>query len=151
TPFPPFRRWLAARPDSFLADVLRRRPDALTPPPRSSDALAGRLQLRSSVQRALSELDALSLATLEAATGLGGDAGPVQGAGGAREARERVAAAGVPAREGPTVAHVRAARDDLRQAAISLGDGPGGGGTFAGRSSRRRPLPWEDHLMVTDE
>ena len=87
TPFPPFRRWLAARPDSFLADVLRRRPDALTPPPRSSDALAGRLQLRSSVQRALSELDALSLATLEAAIDIGGDAEPVQAADVARELR----------------------------------------------------------------
>lgn len=151
TPFPPFRRWLAARPDGFLADVLRRRPDALTPPPRSSDALAGRLQLRSSVQRALSELDALSLATLEAAIDIGGDAEPVQAADVARELRDRVAAAGVPAKERPTVAHVRAALDDLRQAAIIHGDGPGGGGTFAGRSSRKRPLPWEDHLMVTDE
>lgn len=151
TPFPPFRRWLAARPDGFLADVLRRRPDALTPPPRSSDALAGRLQLRSSVQRALQELDALSLATLEAAIDVGGDSAPVQASEVARELRERVAAAGVAAKDRPTVAHVRAALDDLRQAAIIHGDGPGGGGTFAGRSSRKRPLPWEDHLMVADE
>nr|WP_160298012.1 hypothetical protein [Corynebacterium xerosis] len=41
TPFPPFRRWLAARSDGFLADVLRNRPDALSPPPRSSDAWRG--------------------------------------------------------------------------------------------------------------
>ena len=74
TPFPPFRRWLAARSDGFLADVLRNRPDALSPPPRSSDALAGRLQLRSSVHRALADLDALELGVLEAAIDLGGDA-----------------------------------------------------------------------------
>ena len=33
TRFPPFRRWLAARPDAFLEDLLRMRPDAVTPPP----------------------------------------------------------------------------------------------------------------------
>lgn len=151
TPFPPFRRWLAARPDAFVAELLRRRPDALTPPPRSSDALAGRLQLRSSVQRALGDVDALGLALLEAAIDLGGDAEPVAASAVVDELRGDLAAAGVPARERPTIAHCRRALDELRRSALIHGDGPGGAGAFSGRSSRASTGEWEDHLLVADE
>lgn len=151
TPFPPFRRWLAARSDGFLADVLRNRPDALSPPPRSSDALAGRLQLRSSVHRALADLDALELAVFEAAIDLGGDAEPVRAADVADELRSSLAAAGVPAKDRPTIAHAREALDGLRSRALIHGDGPGGAGAFSGRSTRKFADDWEDHLMVADE
>lgn len=151
TPFPPFRRWLADRSDGFLAEVLRRRPDALSPPPRSSDALAGRLQLRSSVQRALTDVDALGLALLEAAIDVGGDAEPVSAAAVVEELRGALAAIGVPAKERPTIAHAREALDELRKSALIHGDGPGGGGAFSGRSTRKSTDGWEDHLLVADE
>ena len=151
TPFPPFRRWLAARSDGFLADVLRNRPDALSPPPRSSDALAGRLQVRSSVHRALADLDALELGVLEAAIDLGGDAEPVRAADVVDELRSSLAAAGVPAKDRPTIAHAREALDGLRSRALIHGDGPGGAGAFSGRSTRKSADDWEDHLMVADE
>ncbi|MFC3850299.1 helicase-associated domain-containing protein [Corynebacterium hansenii] len=151
TPFPPFRRWLAARSDGFLAEVLRRRPDALSPPPRSSDALAGRLQLRSSVQRALADVDALGLGLLEAAVDLGGDAEPVAAADVIGKLRDDLAAAGVPAKERPTIAHAREALDELRRSALIHGDGPGGAGAFSGRSTRKSSGEWEDRLLVADE
>ncbi|KGF15052.1 helicase-associated domain-containing protein [Corynebacterium freneyi] len=151
TPFPPFRRWLAARSDGFLAELLRRRPDALSPPPRSSDALAGRLQLRSSVQRALADVDALGLGLLEAAIDLGGDVEPVAASAVIDELRDDLAAVGVPARQRPTIAHAREALDELRQSALIHGDGPGGAGAFSGKSTRKFSGEWEDHLLVADE
>lgn len=151
TPFPPFRRWLAARSDGFLAEVLRRRPDALSPPPRSSDALAGRLQLRSSVQRALADVDALGLGLLEAAIDLGGDGEPVAASAVVDKLRDDLAAAGVPAKVRPTIAHAREALDELRRSALIHGDGPAGAGTFSGKSTRKATAEWEDHLLVADE
>ncbi|WP_448852013.1 helicase-associated domain-containing protein [Corynebacterium sp. 335C] len=147
--FPPFRRWLAARPDSFLEDLLRARPDAVSPPPKSTDVLAARLQLRASVQRILPELDATALAVLEAAVDAGAELEPVTAADVAASLRDALADAGVPARERPTVAHVRAALDDLRAAALVHGDGPAAGGAFSGRA-RANPGDHADRLMVVD-
>jgi len=58
--------WLRSRQDSELAALLRRRPDLALPAPADLPALAGRLTVRTSVQRALDGLDALALRTLEA-------------------------------------------------------------------------------------
>ena len=58
--------WLRSRQDAALAALLRRRPDLALPAPADLPALAGRLSVRTSVQRALDGLDALALRTLEA-------------------------------------------------------------------------------------
>src|SRR5690348_16696142 len=49
-----------------LADLLRRRPDLALPAPADLPTLAGRLSVRTSVQRAVDSLDAFSLRVLEA-------------------------------------------------------------------------------------
>lgn len=131
--FPPFRAWLTARDDAFLSELLRRRPDVVSPPPKSTDVLAARLQLRVSIQRALPQLSATVLAALEAAVRLGGDDAPVSAESVASQVRESLASAGVPAKERPTVAHIRGALDELRQMGLIYGDGPGAGGSFSGR------------------
>ena len=71
TPFALFSDWLAGQPDQFVGTILSNRPDALSPPPKSSQVLAARLQLRASVSRALTRLPALELACIEAAADLG--------------------------------------------------------------------------------
>lgn len=134
TETPALRDWLAARDRGFLAELLRLRPDAATPPPRSSEVLAARLQLRASARRALPGLDATALAVLEAAVDLGADLEPVAGAAVLDSVRARLAAAGAPVRERPTLAQLRTALDALRQRALVIGDGPGRGGRFAGRA-----------------
>lgn len=58
--------WLRSRQDAELAALLRRRPDLALPAPADLPALAGRLSVRTSIQRALDGLDALALRTLEA-------------------------------------------------------------------------------------
>jgi hypothetical protein len=58
--------WLRSRQDSELAALLHRRPDLALPAPADLPALAGRLTVRTSVQRALDGLDTLALRTLEA-------------------------------------------------------------------------------------
>lgn len=70
---PDFRAWLAQRDDHELANLLRARPDAVLPLPPGITPLAARLQLRASVGRAVRTLNALELATLEAAANLGGE------------------------------------------------------------------------------
>ncbi|TAM93387.1 MAG: hypothetical protein EPN43_00760, partial [Jatrophihabitans sp.] len=65
--------WLRGRTDGELADLLRRRPDLTLPAPADLTALAGRLSVRSSVQRALDGLDAYTLQVLAAV--MHGDAG----------------------------------------------------------------------------
>ena len=58
--------WLRARSDAQLAELLRRRPDLALPAPADLPTLASRLSVRTSVQRAVDSLDALTLRTLEA-------------------------------------------------------------------------------------
>ena len=58
--------WLRARGDGQLAELLRRRPDLALPAPADLPTLASRLSVRTSVQRAVDGLDALTLRTLEA-------------------------------------------------------------------------------------
>lgn len=72
-----YRHWLASLDDAHLATLLRSRPDTVLPPPPGIIPLAGRLQLRASVARALRGLSALDLATLEAAADLGAELTPV--------------------------------------------------------------------------
>lgn len=74
---PDFRTWLARMDDPQLAKLLRARPDVAQPLPPSITPLAGRLQLRASVSRALRALNALELAVLEAASDLGAEFSPV--------------------------------------------------------------------------
>lgn len=58
--------WLRGRTDDELAALLRRRPDLALPAPADLAALASRLSVRTSVQRAIDALDAYRLRTLEA-------------------------------------------------------------------------------------
>ena len=58
-------QWLRARTDGELAELLRRRPDLALPAPPDLATLAGRLSVRTSVQRAVDGLDAFSLHVLE--------------------------------------------------------------------------------------
>lgn len=59
--------WLRARPDTELAELLRRRPDLALPAAADLDALARRLDSRMSVQRVVDGLDEPHLAVLTAA------------------------------------------------------------------------------------
>ncbi|SOD70446.1 XPB/Ssl2-like helicase family protein [Jatrophihabitans sp. GAS493] len=59
--------WLRRRTDEQLTDLLRRRPDLALPAPGDLATLASRLSVRSSVQRAVDQLDAFTLRVLEAA------------------------------------------------------------------------------------
>ena len=98
--------------------------------------LAARLQLRASIHRALPTLDALALATLEAAVGLGAETEAVSAKDVANYLRSTLADADIPANQRPTVAHIRAALDQLRSRGLLWGDGPGPTGIFSGKSSR---------------
>ena len=68
--------WLRQRSDSELAELLRRRPDLALPAPADLATLASRLGIRTSVQRAVDGLDALSLRLLEALALTGSGSGP---------------------------------------------------------------------------
>jgi hypothetical protein len=57
--------WLRGRDDRQLARLLRLRPDLALPAPPDLGALAGRAGVRTSTQRAVDNLDAFSLASLE--------------------------------------------------------------------------------------
>ncbi len=78
---PDFRTWLANLEDDKLAALLRARPDVIHPTPPSITPLAGRLQLRASVARALRGLSTLDLAALEASADLGAEFSPVTRSG----------------------------------------------------------------------
>jgi len=58
--------WLRERTDRQLVELLRLRPDLALPAPPDVSALASRLGVRTSVQRAVDGLDARTLAALEA-------------------------------------------------------------------------------------
>ncbi|MBN9621178.1 MAG: helicase, partial [Actinobacteria bacterium] len=57
--------WLRGRDDRQLARLLRLRPDLALPAPADLGALAGRLSVRTSTQRAVDGLDAAALHALE--------------------------------------------------------------------------------------
>jgi len=57
--------WLRARDDRQLARLLRLRPDLALPAPPDLGALAGRVAVRTSTQRAVDSLDAFTLGALE--------------------------------------------------------------------------------------
>ncbi|UFU07268.1 helicase-associated domain-containing protein [Ruania halotolerans] len=65
-PLPDLAEVLRSFDDARLASLLHRRPDLATPPPTSITALASRAGSRGSVARAVADLDAPTLATLEA-------------------------------------------------------------------------------------
>lgn len=87
--------WLRARTDAELAELLRRRPDLALPAPADLPTLAGRLSVRTSVQRAVDSLDVFVLRLLEALTlATGRDVPAGHGAEASREAPTTLAAAG---------------------------------------------------------
>lgn len=70
-----FTQHLRARGEDGLAALLALRPDLASPPPSSVRALAARASGRTSVERVLASLDALTLQALEAVLALAGTAG----------------------------------------------------------------------------
>ncbi|WP_048758682.1 helicase-associated domain-containing protein [Corynebacterium vitaeruminis] len=151
TPFALFSDWLASQPDQFVGTILSNRPDALSPPPKSSQVLAARLQLRASVSRALTKLPALELACIEAAADLGADAEPVTADALIDYILDLLSRAEVPADQRPTATHIRTSLDTLREHGLIWGNGPGPRGTFTGKSTRKKPLPWQDYFCLSDE
>jgi hypothetical protein len=69
--------WLRTRDDETLSALLRARPDLATPPPADSTVLATRAATRASVARACEDLDAFTLAVLDALVVAGADTGAV--------------------------------------------------------------------------
>ncbi|GEN79948.1 helicase-associated domain-containing protein [Actinotalea fermentans] len=82
-----FTQHLRARGEDGLAALLALRPDLASPPPSSIRALAARASGRTSVERALAPLDALTLQVLEAVLALAGTAGHPSGPTAAEVAR----------------------------------------------------------------
>jgi hypothetical protein len=58
--------WLRHRSDGQLTDLLRRRPDLALPAPHDLSTLASRISVRTSVLRAIDQLDAFALRILDA-------------------------------------------------------------------------------------
>jgi XPB/Ssl2-like helicase family protein len=116
--------WLRGRDDQTLSALLRARPDLATPPPADTSVLATRAATRASVARAAEDLDAFTIAVLEALVVAGADRAPVPVAdvrallgadlpdGSAGAALDQLTALAVawPAEEG-TIAVVPAARE----------------------------------------
>lgn len=68
--------WLRTRDDDTLSALLRARPDLATPPPSDTTVLATRAATRASVARACEDLDAFTLAVLDALVVAGADTEP---------------------------------------------------------------------------
>ncbi|MGH8860978.1 MAG: helicase-associated domain-containing protein, partial [Jatrophihabitantaceae bacterium] len=102
--------WLRARSDAELAELLRRRPDLVLPAPADLPTLAGRISVRTSVQRAVDGLNDFVLHVLEALVLSTGNDKQVS----------RAAAAALLAGAAP--ADVDAGLEDLRTLALMWGD-----------------------------
>jgi len=72
--------WLRERDDRQLARLLRLRPDLALPSPPDLGALAGRVAVRTSTQRAVDSLDAFTLGALERLVLLADESGPLDDA-----------------------------------------------------------------------
>jgi hypothetical protein len=72
-----FSEHLRGRTDDELVALLLRRPDLASPSPSTLSSLAARATSRSSLERALSGVDAVVLQVVEAVVALHGDSGPV--------------------------------------------------------------------------
>ncbi|QGU03980.1 helicase-associated domain-containing protein [Corynebacterium comes] len=129
---PDFRAWLAQRDDRELANLLRARQDVVLPLPPGITPLAARLQLRSSVGRALRTLTALELATLEATANLGGELAPVTETDIVNEVRPAT---------GADPEQVEAALARLRELALCYG--PADGMRVAGEAMASLPQDWQ--------
>ena len=118
TPTPPdFRTWIEGLDDESLTELLRARPDVIQPLPPSITPLAGRLQLRASVARAVRSLTSLQLAAVEAAADLGAEFTPVT-----RRQIVDALTSRAPKTVDPGLA--AAAVDDLLRAGLLYGDDP---------------------------
>nr|WP_120492821.1 helicase-associated domain-containing protein [Corynebacterium lactis] len=151
TPFASFSEWLSAQATGFLGDILALRPDAVSPPPKSTQVLAARLQLRASVARALTKLPLLPLACIEAAAELDADIEPISADRLIEAIDSALEDADFPRHLRPTPTHVREALDHLRELGLIWGNGAGPKGRFAGKSTRKNPLEWQDYFRVVDE
>ncbi|MFZ2174703.1 MAG: helicase-associated domain-containing protein [Rhodococcus sp. (in: high G+C Gram-positive bacteria)] len=103
--------WLAARSDSDLADLLRRRPDLAVPPPATAAVLAGRAEQRASVARAADNLTSLEFGVLELLALGHADETPLS-----RDTLQKAVGSRVPKKT------VGAALNDLRSVALVWGD-----------------------------
>lgn len=109
-----FREWLISLPDERLVRMVHPRPDTALPLPPDFTALAARLSLRPSIARAISELDAVALAALEAAADLGADIKPLS-------APEVVEEIKLRAQRAPSKARLEAGVQALLDAGIAYG------------------------------
>lgn len=136
TPFPTYTQWLAEQSPEFLRSLLAQRPDVISPPPRSSEVLAARLQLRASVLRIVPTLPPLPLAIIEAAAELGAELEPVAVTELISFLKKRCKDSGRSQSALPTTAHIRAGLDTLRELALIWGNGTARSGKFASASGR---------------
>lgn len=151
TPFAPFSEWLSTQPVDFLAEILAHRPDVVSPPAKTTQVLAARLQLRASVSRVLPKLALLPLACIEVAADLGADLAPVSASALISGINSSLAEAGVSESLRPTSTQIREALDLLCSHGLVWGNGAGPHGRFVGKSNRKTPLDWEDYFCLIDE
>ncbi|PRZ08128.1 XPB/Ssl2-like helicase family protein [Isoptericola sp. CG 20/1183] len=109
-----FTEWVRNRSDDELLELLAARPDLGTPAPSTLRSLAARAASRTSLDRALSHLDAGTLQVLESLLALSDDGTPAR--------PEQVAAAIGAPEAGAAVGHVL---DDARRAALVWDDADG--------------------------
>lgn len=117
SPVPTLTGWLEQLDDDQLSGILRNRPDTALPLPPGLGSLAARLQLRSSIQRAVHKLSALELAVLEAAANAGAELNPIT----APEVVDRLHRALRHSTAVPTAEQIGKALDRLRQLALVFG------------------------------
>ncbi|MDU0478109.1 helicase-associated domain-containing protein [Staphylococcus chromogenes] len=119
---PDFREWLAGLDDSELTRLLSNRPDVVLPLPPGITPLAARLQLRSSVKRAITKVNATAIGVLEALHELGAETTPVTAPEVIRFILDRCEAAGIAA---PIETNIHAELEYLRAHALIFDPTPG--------------------------